>query len=219
MGYRGKVEEQIRARDLRARSWTLADIAAELGVAKSSVSRWVRDVDFVPNPRRTARNRAPNKLQRAKTAEIERFRAEGRERFAALSDEEFFAAGLGLYAGDGAKQGGSVHFANSNPAFISFFCRWFRHFFDIDETRLRARLYLHEDLDLDAAYEHWAAVTGIPVGQFQQPYRAVLDPSRRHNRHVNGCFHVIYSSKPILRQILGLIEGLTVTDSLPQREC
>ena len=37
MGYRGKVDEQNRARDLRAQSWTLDEIAAELGVAKSSV--------------------------------------------------------------------------------------------------------------------------------------------------------------------------------------
>jgi len=48
MGYRGKVEEQERARDMRARNMTLQDIATELGVAKSSVSLWVRDVPFTP---------------------------------------------------------------------------------------------------------------------------------------------------------------------------
>jgi AraC-like DNA-binding protein len=48
MGYGGKVTERHRARELRAEAWTLKDIAAELGVSKSSVSLWVRDVDFVP---------------------------------------------------------------------------------------------------------------------------------------------------------------------------
>ena len=43
MGYRGKVEEQERARVLRARNMTLQDIATELGVSRSSVSLWVRD--------------------------------------------------------------------------------------------------------------------------------------------------------------------------------
>src|SRR4051812_30444593 len=33
MGYRGKVAEQGRARELRADAWTLKEIAAELGVA------------------------------------------------------------------------------------------------------------------------------------------------------------------------------------------
>ena len=39
MGYRGKVEERERARELRADGWTLADIAEELSVSKYAVER------------------------------------------------------------------------------------------------------------------------------------------------------------------------------------
>ncbi len=56
MGYRGKVEEQERARDMRARNMTLQDIATELGVSKSSVSLWVRDVPFTPSKRAPVRS-------------------------------------------------------------------------------------------------------------------------------------------------------------------
>jgi hypothetical protein len=213
MGNGGKVVEQQRARELRADSWTLADIAAELGVAKSSVSLWVRDVDFTPNPRRTARNRPPNKLQRQKAAEIERFTREGRQRFVALSQSEFFTAGLGLYAGDGAKRGTTVQFSNSNPALVGFFCAWLRTFFDIEEARLRVQLYLHTGLDLDSADDHWSNVTGIGTGQFQKAYRALADPTRRHNKHIHGCCHVKYASTSMLRQILGLMDGLFLISS------
>jgi transcriptional regulator with XRE-family HTH domain len=48
MGYGGKSVERERARELRAQSWTLQEIADELGVAKGSVSVWVRDVEFTP---------------------------------------------------------------------------------------------------------------------------------------------------------------------------
>lgn len=78
MGYRGKVREQQRARELRARGWTLARIADELGVAKSSVSAWVRDVEFVPGSRTAARRRAPNALQRRKQREIDELLEAGR---------------------------------------------------------------------------------------------------------------------------------------------
>ncbi len=165
MGNQGKVAERVRARELRADAWTLKEIAEELGVAKSSVSKWVRDVDFEPRPRRKARKRGPNKLERAKAAEIERCRVEGIERIGKLSDREFLMAGLGLYAGDGAKRGNSVHFANSNAGLIRFFCEWFRANFEVDESRLRVTLYLHADLDLNAAEEHWSTVTGIPRSQ------------------------------------------------------
>src|ERR1700681_2829052 len=46
VGYRGEVEWQKTARQARAEGRTLVDIATELGVAKSSVSLWVRDVPF-----------------------------------------------------------------------------------------------------------------------------------------------------------------------------
>jgi len=63
MGYAGKVAERGRARALRSEAWTIAAIAAELGVSKGSVSAWVRDVAFEPRPRATARRRKPNRLQ------------------------------------------------------------------------------------------------------------------------------------------------------------
>ena len=197
MGYGGKVREQGRARELRADAWTLQEIADELGVAKSSVSRWVRDVDFEPRPRRRARKRGPNRLERAKLAEIERYRVEGVTRVAELSEREFLMAGLGLYAGDGAKTPGGVKFSNSSPDLIAFFCGWFRRFFEVEENRLRVQLYLHADLDLESARSFWADVTDIPITQFHRPYRAVSDrtmeaqPSRQRllSRDLLLCTH------------------------------
>jgi hypothetical protein len=50
-----------------------------------------------------------------------------------------------------------VKFANSDPRMIAFYCAWLRRFFEIDETRLRVRLYLHEGLDLGASVTYWSA--------------------------------------------------------------
>lgn len=208
MGYRGKVVEQERARALRAEAWTLAEIAAELGVARSSVSVWVRDVEFTPRPRRTARRRGPNRLQVAKQAEIDRLRQEGVERFGALSERDLLVAGTALYAGEGAKRDGYVIFANSSPEMILLFCAWLRTFFDVEEARLRVRLYLHEDLDLEAATSFWSQLTGIPPRQFQQPYRAVADPTMRRNRHELGCPSVRYACTTTHRRVMGLVEAL-----------
>jgi hypothetical protein len=187
----------------------LQDIADELGVAKSSVSLWVRDIQFEPRPRRrTARRREPNALQRRKQAEIEESNRWGAERLGVLTDQAFLAAGAALYAGEGTKSDGETNFANSDPAMVSLFCRWLRTFFAIDESRLRVRLYLHEGLDLDAAKVFWAQVTGIPVSQFTKPYRAIPDSSIRRAKHVHGCCHVRYTCALTHRRVMGLIRAL-----------
>ena len=177
MGYRGKLSEQNAARELRGQGWTLADIADRLGVARSSVSVWVREVEFEPAPRRRARRRGPNALQRRKAAEIAALRHEGVARMGVPSRQAFLAAGAALYAGEGAERDGKVVFANSDPRMVAFFCAWLRRFFDIVETRLTVRVYLHEGLDLDAAQLHWSQVTGVPLSQFRTGYRAAADPS------------------------------------------
>jgi len=148
MGYRGKVKEQESARALRAQNHTLADIAQTLGVSKSSVSLWVRDVPFTPTLRLRGPHRRPHAAHEAKLRQIDEMNHRGLERIGALSDRAFFIAGVALYAGEGSKTDGEVRFSNSDPQMVRLFCAWFRRFFDVDEKRLRGRIYLHQGLDL-----------------------------------------------------------------------
>jgi len=217
MGYRGKLTEQRQARQLRRAGLPLAEIAAALGVSKSSVSLWVRDVEFAGPVVRPARGRRrdPNALQRRKQGEIERLLEEGRARVGRLSEREFLVAGVALYAGEGAKRDGAVKFANSDPRMLAFFCSWLRHFFPIDESRLRVHLYLHQGLDLAAAIAFWSALTDIPASQFTKPYRAVPDPSIRNAKHVRGCVGIRYSCSATHRSIMGLVSALLSDAVLP----
>src|ERR687891_2661658 len=133
---------------------------------------------------------------------------EGVERLGELGEQGFFAAGIALYAGEGAKTDGVVNFANSDPKMVRFFCAWLRHFFAVDENRLRVRIDLHKGLDLEAAERFWSQLTGVPVSQFRKGYRAPADPSIRHNKHEHGCVYVNYSCSRAHRQIMGLVRAL-----------
>jgi hypothetical protein len=216
MGYRGKLAERQQARQLRRAGLPLAEIAGRLGVSKSSVSLWVRDVEFEPVRRVTrVRRRGPSALQRRRQAEIDRLLAEGRARIGRLSDREFLVAGVALYAGEGSKQDGRVRFVNSDPRMVVFFCSWLRHFYEVDESRLRLVLYLHQGLDLSASMAYWSTLTGIPESQFTKPYRAVPDPSIRHAKHVHGCVTVGYSCSATHRSIMGLVSALLSDAVIP----
>ena len=150
----------------------------------------------------------PPRPQRPKQAEVDRLVEEGRARVGRLSEREFLVAGIALYAGEGSKGDGRVRFVNSDPRMVVFFCAWLRHFYAIDEARLRLALYLHQGLDLPAAMAFWSACTGIPGSQFTKPYRAMPDPSIRRAKHVHGCVAVGYSCSATHRSIMGLVGAL-----------
>ncbi len=215
MGYRGKVIEQERARELRAEAHTLVEIATELGVSKSSVSLWVRDVVFTPQPRHRPTFVSPHPHHVAKLAEIEEMNRRGVERVAKLGDEAFFAAGIALYAGEGGKTDGAVTFANCDPLMIACFCRWLRRFFAVDASRVRVRLYLHVGLDLEAAEAFWSQLAQIPRSQFGKAYRAVADPSIRRNKHEHGLARIDYSCSRTHREVMGLVRALLSSEVLP----
>jgi hypothetical protein len=210
MGYGGKYVERARARELRAQSWTLNEIAEELGVSKSSVSEWVRDVEFVPRPRNRGHPAGPHHPMRLKKeAEIARCKEEAEAWAGQLNPRELTMFALGLYAGEGNKTQGSVGMANTNPVYLKVFLTWMRATFDIDESRLRATLYLHDGLDLEAATAFWSTLLDIPISQFTKPYRAVPDSSIRSTKHIYGCPSVRYASSHLLRRVMAMIEAVT----------
>jgi|HigsolmetaAR201D_1030396.scaffolds.fasta_scaffold09725_3 transcriptional regulator with XRE-family HTH domain len=217
MGYGGKLAEQQRARELRAQAWTLAEIAAELGVSKASVSTWVRDVEFTPRPRNRGLGvSAPHPAHLAKVAEVEKCMIDGIARIGVLSQRELLVLGLALYAGEGSKTDGDLRFSNNDPRLIAVFLAWLRRFFDIDESRLRVRLYLHADLDLASAVAFWSELTGIPPAQFTKPYRPpASSAARRRNRHVHGCASVSYKSSSLHRRVMGMVAAILSSRALP----
>jgi hypothetical protein len=144
-----------------------------------------------------------------KEAEIERCRLEAVDFIGTVSERDRLMYALALYAGEGGKRDDKILFANNDPDLVRVFLGWLRRQFEIDESRLRMRLYLHADLDLEAALRFWSDATQIPGSQFQKPYRAVADNSIRSNRHVNGCAGVVYSSKLVHRRVMAMIAAVT----------
>ena len=98
---------------------------------------------------------------------------------------------------------------------VRLFCTWLRRYFDVDESRLHVRVYLHEGLDLASAQRHWSEVTGVPLVQFWKAYRAKPDPSIRSNKHEFGCVYVTYGSSLTHRRIMGLVRALLTSDAIP----
>lgn len=152
-------------------------------------------------------------MERRKAAEIAELLEAGRARIGELSERDLLVAGTALYAGEGTKADGVVNFANSDPVMVAFFCTWLRQCFEIDESRLRVSLYLHDGLDLRAAQLFWSKVTAIPLHQFSKPYRAVANGGIRNNKHPSGCVSVRYACARTHRGVMGLVRALLLSST------
>jgi len=165
---RAKDDLRTRARELRTLGWTYDRIVAELGVSKSSVSLWVRDL---PRPERTreeaaeiARRGGELRLREGE-AERRRVKDEARRGIGALSDRELFLTGIALYWAEGSKdkpyaRREAVLFVNSDPGVIRVFLAWLR-LLGVERERLSFRVMIHESADVKAAEVFWAGLAGI----------------------------------------------------------
>jgi transposase len=132
-----KDEVRSRARELRAQGLDYEEIAAALGVAKSSVSLWVRDLarparlSYEESRRRAAEGvrrywAAERQVQQARRAAA---RAAAAAEIGDLAERELIIAGAMAYWCEGTKnkpgrRADRVVFINSDPALIRFFLRF-----------------------------------------------------------------------------------------------
>ena len=221
---RAKPELRARARELRAQGKAYNEIAAELGVSKSSVSVWVRDMQPIES----------QEIRRRKAAaayrywEIERHRRETRRdeevrsaatAFGAVSSRSLVIAGAVAYWCEGSKnksgQGaGRVSFVNSDPGLIRLFLR-FLHDAGIGPERLTFRVMIHESSDVAAAERFWQDATGADHSRFHKPtIKAANAVTNRKNigDSYHGCLAIsALGSADLYDKIEGCIRGIKAT--------
>lgn len=214
------------AREMRIEGRTYDEIVAALGVSKSSVSLWVRDLPKPPTP--------PERLYRMREARWAPYRAErdrqrketkaaARAEVGPLSDRELLLLGVGLYWAEGAKSKPykvreSIQFINSDPAMIRVFLGWLA-MLHVSPERLAFRVMIHETADVEAAEAYWAALVGVDVEQLGKTTLKKHNPKNvRKNvgEDYRGCLVIrVRQSAELYRRIEGWWEGIATAYGSP----
>lgn len=148
MGYAGKYQEKLLARQLRAQGWSYKQILKRIPVSKSTLSLWCRDVALTTrqvekllgrrlNGAARGRVMGAKKQQQTRIEKTRNLLRLGKAEVGRLSRRERFIAGISLYAGEGDKGDKSVGFSNSSPQIIAFMMKWFRDFCQVPMGRFR----------------------------------------------------------------------------------
>jgi DNA-binding transcriptional MerR regulator len=219
---RAKDELRRMARELRADGRSLREIATELGVAKSSVSLWVRDMPVPEGLRERAAHAHRINGQRwlrdraRRESERQQVKAAARALVGPVTDRELRLVGAALYWAEGAKdkpydRREKVVLINSDAEVIILFQRWL-DLLVVPEDDRRYRLSIHESADLESAQTWWSQVTGVPIDRFDRPTLKRHNP-RTVRRNIGAGYHgclviSVCQSRVLYQQIDGLFHGL-----------
>lgn len=213
-----KSSEKIAARALRAQGFSIKDIVSEIGVAKSSVSLWVRDIVLTSEQQQTLSAKGISKeiierrrLTRLTRAEAKRevARSAAQQEIRSISDRELWIIGVMLYWGEGGKTQNMARFSNSDPRMITVMMRFFRKICAVPEEKFRCHIHIHPHLDHLEAERYWSAITGVPLTQFYKTYRK-MNPSSKHKRDTlpYGTLDVYVCSIALFLKLQGWTNGV-----------
>jgi hypothetical protein len=211
-----KTKEQHEARALRALGWSIGEIEAHLGVSRSSVSIWVRNVPLDA----TARARLDRRAMRGPMISAARSRARARAvragyqqegRLRAVTASADYAAGCMLHWAEGDKTRNAVRLANSDPQLLATFVRFLRKHFDVEDEQMAISCNLFADhAERQTAIENfWLEKLGLPTSQLRKTILNVYSKhsqKKRQNKLPYGTCKLVVHSTRIQQIIYGSIQ-------------
>lgn len=216
-----KTRERDLARKLRLEEGAaINEIARRVGVSKSSVSLWVRDIELTADQREALLQRNPaynrqlsgwTKMAARRRAEREAFQEDGRRR--ARLREPGFVAGCMLYWAEGSKERNQLQFSNADPVMARFFVDFLKKYFGLsgDEIRITCHLYADHLEHQTAIEQHWLDELGLPPTSLRKSVVNVYSKYSQRKRVGNlpfGTCRVVVSRTRVLQTIYGAIQEI-----------
>jgi hypothetical protein len=211
-----KTAEQRRARELRALGYSIGEIERELGVARSSVSYWVRDVELSAVAQRRLLTRAGlGPLRSAeRSARVARERRRWYQddgRALAVQVDAAYLAGCMLYWAEGDKCRNAVRIANSDPELLATFADFLRRHFNVSDEKITISCNLFADhTDRRREIEQfWLDQLRLPRSQLRKTIvnsYSKHSKKKRQNKLPYGTCKLVVHSTQIVQTIYGSIQ-------------
>lgn len=183
--------EKTKALKLRSQGHSIREISSTLGVAKSSVSVWVRDIVLTNEQVQSLKGKGYTNVAIEKrrasrlTSEEQKRRIiidSAKKDIVSTSLYELKLMGTMLYWAEGGKTQRTVRFSNGDPKMIQIMMKFFRLVCMVPEHKLRGYIHIHPHLDHIKSEEYWSDITGIPVNQFFKTYRKINISSKNKRK-------------------------------------
>jgi hypothetical protein len=198
---------------------SVKEIARLVGVAPSSVSRWVRDIPLTADQLESLRQRNPaynNQLRgasrNAERGRARRLAAQDEGRLRARQADSLYIAGVMLYWAEGDKSSrNAVRISNSDPEVLKLFMRFLRECLDVPNARVSVTCNLFADhVDRQVEIEDfWLDELELPRERLCKSFVNVYSKysqKKRQNKLPYGTTRITVHSTRVVQCIFGAIQ-------------
>jgi transposase-like protein len=204
-----------KARALRKSGAFFGEITKELGVPKSTLHYWVREIRRPAHLSKEARIKWLKTIQplgaqanrKKRVKEIEEIIKKVKKEVGTydLSDVKTLRMVLSmLYWAEGTKlpKSAQIEFANTDPKMALLFITLLRKCYPIDEEKLKARLHLHHYHNIKKAEKFWSDLLDVPLEQFYKVYIKPRSKTKKFRRNFMGICFIRYGNTDLKHKIL-----------------
>ena len=219
-----KSNERNKAIKLLQKGESIKEIAKKIGVSKSSVSIWCRDVILTKaqvkklhesmikgsyaGRMKGARMQYERRLKVIEAAEIH-----GRAEIENLSTRDLLISFISLYWGEGSKKSRQFAINNSDSDMVRFIIKALRRLWGIKKERFVLTIGINEvhRKRNRAVINYWSKITGMPKDQFRKTIFIKAKNKKHYDNfktHYGTLTVKVKKSSDLYYKTMGLIKGL-----------
>jgi len=212
-----------RAIKLRRKGFSYGEIAKKMGIAKSTLSFWLKTVSLTREQKEClyTKNvlilaRGPQSQKERRIREINTILGKAEKEIKLpLSFETYRLIGAALYWAEGSKTSG-FKITNSDPDLILFMVKWLKRAFDIPPEKLKVWLNVYPQQNESKIKQFWSRLTNIPLENFGKSFVKPLNKNFKKNNLYYGTISIKVPKGTDMRyQVFGWIKTV-LKDTAPK---
>lgn len=211
-----KKDKAIYLRKNEGRSYN--EICEKTGIAKSTLSYWLKDVPISKRYQKRLNNRNPAKnashkshiksgeTWRNKNKDIRKsYQLEGRKEAKGFN---LHLTGCMLYWAEGSKCRNSIKFTNTDLSMVEIFIDFLSKCYGITKSDMKIRCQSHvlSEFSLTEVEEYWIKQLGLTKNNLSKGTTEQRIPKKKSVKYPYGICTVIVNNTKILQQIYGSIK-------------
>lgn len=211
-----KTKLKTQAEKMRKAGQSYSMIQKELGVSKSTLSSWLKNLPLGIGRIRELRDFNPERIEKTRQTKLRKKLAR-RDTVLSKVKHDFkvnkkalFKEGFYLYWGEGTKTAEyTVALTSSDPSIIKCFISWLK-LLGVKKLDMRIKIHMYSDQKESEVLNFWIKNTSLAKNQF---YKTYIKKSHRDKKTYKGTFghgtcSVLYHDRDIYEYVMSGIQYL-----------